>query len=110
MYCNSLLATLNVRESIRGRAQNDLSMSLRPMGDTSIGTKDNRRVCARTARSLLQFTQPSYQEIHIKTETVQFTTGEKSDGSSIFAQPTTGSPRAVEDDYELESGKGVHLE
>ena len=45
VYCNSLLATLNVRRAIRGRAHNDLGISLRPIGDTTIGSKDNRGVC-----------------------------------------------------------------
>ena len=45
VYCNSLLATLNVRSAISGRAHNDLGISLRPIGETTIGSKDNRGVC-----------------------------------------------------------------
>ena len=48
------------------------------------------------------------QEVRIKTETVQFVVGEKSHGcgeSSIFTQKNGDGPRAVEGEYDLESGR-----
>ena len=55
VYCNSLLATLNVRKVIRERAHNDLGISLRPV--TTIGSKDNRKVCIYIIRTLLTLIQ-----------------------------------------------------
>lgn len=58
VYCNSLLATLNVRRAIRGRGHNDLGISLRPIGDTTVGSKDARGVCARATCTLPPLIQP----------------------------------------------------
>ena len=46
VYCNSLLGTLNVRQAIRGRAHNDLGISLRVIGESGDSSKNNRGVCA----------------------------------------------------------------
>jgi len=51
VYCNSLLATLNVRKAIRGRAQGDLGISLPRIGDSSVSTMDNRKVCGLLCHS-----------------------------------------------------------
>ena len=44
VYCNSLLATLNVRKAIRGRGHDDLGISLRPIEDSKGSTADNHQV------------------------------------------------------------------
>ena len=46
VYCNSLLATLNVRNAIRGRGHDDLGISLRPIdvSDSNTSTVDNHKV------------------------------------------------------------------
>ena len=112
VYCNSLLATLNVRQAIRERAHYDLGISLRPIGDTTIGSKNNRRVCPRATCTLLPLTKPLTWDISIKTETVEPTASRKSrgyDGSSVFVQQNTDGLRVVEGEYDLESGRGGHM-
>ena len=52
VYVNSLLATLNVRQTIRDKGQSDLGISLPYIADTGASSKDNRRVCARHSRAL----------------------------------------------------------
>ena len=44
VYCNSLLATLNVRKAIRGKGHNDLGISLRPIGDSGTSSADQPKV------------------------------------------------------------------
>ena len=44
MYCNSLLATLNVRKGILERGQDDLGISLSPMDDSIPSTVDSSKV------------------------------------------------------------------
>lgn len=44
VYCNSLLATLNVRNAIRERGHNDLGISLRQLSDSNNSTVDNHKV------------------------------------------------------------------
>jgi len=94
LYCNSLLATLNVRGTIRERAHDSRGMSLHPMGSSSASSSGNRR------------------EIHIKTETLEYIRDDKpqdGNGSLIFVQSNTDDPQAVEDEYELESERGGHM-
>jgi hypothetical protein len=43
VYCNSLLATLNVRNAIRGKGRDDLGISLRPISDSNTSTVDDNR-------------------------------------------------------------------
>jgi len=94
LYCNSLLATLNVRRSIRERAHDSRGMALHPMGSSSASSSGNRK------------------EIHIKTETLEYITDDKphgGNGSLVFVQSNTDDPQAVEDEYELESERGGHM-
>ena len=44
VYCNSLLATLNVRNAIRGRGHGDLGISLGPISDSHTSTTSNSKV------------------------------------------------------------------
>ena len=44
VYCNSLLATLNVRNKIRERGHNDLGISLPQLSDSGASTVDNHKV------------------------------------------------------------------
>jgi len=43
LYCNSLLATLNVRDAIRERGNNNTSISLRPFDGSNSSSTANRR-------------------------------------------------------------------
>jgi len=45
VYCNSLLATLNVRKAIRERAHDGHTMSMRAIGGSSGSSADTRKVC-----------------------------------------------------------------
>ena len=44
VYCNSLLATLNVRKAIRGRGHCDLGISLNIFGNLDLSTANNHKV------------------------------------------------------------------
>lgn len=44
LYCNSLLATLNVRNAIRGKGHGDLGISLREISESNTSTVDNHKV------------------------------------------------------------------
>ena len=44
VYCNSLLATLNVRNLIREKGHNDLGISLRQISDSNASTVDGHKV------------------------------------------------------------------
>ena len=44
VYCNSLLATLNVRNAIRGKGHGSLGISLYPVNDSNSSTTGNHKV------------------------------------------------------------------
>ncbi|KAF9782614.1 hypothetical protein BJ322DRAFT_1110494 [Thelephora terrestris] len=105
LYCNSLLATLNVRNAIRGRGHDDLGISLRPIdvSDSNTSTVDNHKEIEI--------------EIDVKTEAVGYVEDSEREGSlpSFNAhdhnrcppldQPISGAdPRAIQEKLELESG------
>lgn len=64
LYCNSLLATLNVRNAIRGKGHGDLGISLREISDSGTSTVDN----------------DNHKESDIKAEAVGYIPGAESEG------------------------------
>jgi hypothetical protein len=58
VYCNSLLATLNVRNMIREKGHGDLGISLRQLSDSNGSTVDNHKVAGLVAATApLDFSQ-----------------------------------------------------
>ncbi|KAF9647046.1 hypothetical protein BDM02DRAFT_2821025 [Thelephora ganbajun] len=101
LYCNSLLATLNVRKAIRGRGHVDLGISLRPIEDSNSSTVDNHKVIDIEAEIA-------------DIETHGYITGFKAhgcNGSSSFVQSMShpNNSRVVKTESELESGRPRHL-
>lgn len=100
LYCNSLLATLNVRNAIRGRGHGDLGISLREISDSGTSTVDNQK------------------EIDVKAEAVGYIPGAETEGyltdgdahdhdrcpPVAQSKPTTDS-RTVETEPEPEHGR-----
>lgn len=117
VYCNSLLATLNVRNSIREKGHNDLGISLRGISDSNASTVDNHQVAGLVVRVASPFSPPLltvFLTQEIKAEVVEYTADVETGGAdahdrnrcpSLVQSTSVTTSLAAEIEPELESGR-----
>ena len=111
VYCNSLLATLNVRKAIRGRGHGDLGISLRPIEDSNSSTVENHKVVGLVCLSFFTVADQSLvQGTDIKAE-IADVEAHGGIGSSSFVQSMShnNNSQVAETESEFESGRMGHL-
>ena len=111
VYCNSLLATLNVRKAIRGRGHGDLGISLRPIEDSNSSTAENRKVVGLVCLSFFTVADKSLaQETDIKAG-IADVEAHGGHGGSSFVQSMShnNNSQVAETESEFESGRAGHL-
>ena len=115
MHCNSLLATLNVREAIRRKGQGGAGISLSDIGDSSPSDSENHKVDGLVAfRPLTSLTRPLAQgsAFNPNAESGKYIAGTKvHDGNTIEPWVSSGlDERDVGDERGFSGGISVHIE
>ena len=105
MYCNSLLATLNVRKAIRGRVHGDLGISLRNT-ESSNPSYRNQVADSCPTCTVLSLIKLLVQDIDIKVETLRYVTaGDPESHDGDLSTMSKANHGVIEAEYELESGQ-----
>ena len=115
VHCNSLLATLNVRDAIRSKAHGSTGISLSGIGDLSPSGSDNHKVDGLVAFSpLIPLTQPLAQGSPFKPDAksrnyIEMTKAHDGDTGKPWASPILDG-RDVGDERSYGGGLAKHIE